>query len=154
VTRAERWRACPGFPAYEVSDRARVRRRATGKILRPYFVRKTYAAVGLRKGGATYKRLTARLMAAAFGGLPPGKQIHHRSGKVARRREILHGSRPHNPHSSEFKGVSFNVARKKFFACIKTGSRTQGLGLYLTAAQAAKVYDAAARRAWGKSAFQ
>jgi hypothetical protein len=38
VMTTERWRSVISFPAYAVSSRARVRRVATGKILKPWLV--------------------------------------------------------------------------------------------------------------------
>src|SRR6516164_252505 len=65
---AEEWRRIPGFLAYEVSSHGQVRRRSTGKILKPWRVR-GYPAVSLRADGATHKFFVARLYGAAFLGL-------------------------------------------------------------------------------------
>jgi hypothetical protein len=113
------------------------------------------AVVGLRRNGQTYKRVTARLVAVAFGRLSPDskKQIDHRRGIAATRRGIIRGARPHE-HSSSFKGVSFIKARRKWYACIRSRGRTRGLGFFNDEATAARAYDRAAFAQWGATAYQ
>jgi hypothetical protein len=137
-----RWRPVPGFDRYEVSDRGRVRR-IGGRVLRPHFVRGGYAAVGLRRGGETHKKLVDRLVADAFGGLPPGMQIDHKRSAVATRREIIRAIAP-QPHSSSFKGVSYIQARRRWYASIRINGRTRGLGFFNDEVAAARAYDKAA----------
>jgi hypothetical protein len=142
-----------GFPAYEVSSAARVRRAGGGKVLKPWLVRNFFPAVSLRRGGRTFKRLVYRLRAAAFGGLRRSQQIDHRSGIAASRAEILRGAKGHE-HSSSYKGVSFIQARRRWYACIRDNGRTRGLGFFDDEATAARCYDRAAFAAWGKWAYQ
>ncbi|MGH6897987.1 MAG: NUMOD4 motif-containing HNH endonuclease [Geminicoccaceae bacterium] len=74
----EEWRPVPGCPAYEVSDRGRVRRSrgargwAAGHILRPAAGRGGHLYVILADGsGKTRKHFVHRLVAMAFVGPPP-----------------------------------------------------------------------------------
>jgi hypothetical protein len=145
------WRRIPGFVDYEISDQLRVRRRATGIILRPWFVR-GYPAVSLRAGGATHKVLVARLYGAAFLGLAPGQEIDHRSMRIATRDEIVHANRGHAFHTSKYKGVS--RSGRHWLACIKVHGVTRSLGYFDDEISAARAYDAAARKHWGASAYQ
>jgi hypothetical protein len=150
---SERWRPVVGFPYYAVSNLGRVRN-AAGRILKPWMIRGLYPEVGLRRGGKTYKRLTHRLAAEAFGYAPRGSrwEVDYKRGTVATRDSIIHGIGPTGPHSSKFKGVS--RARNRWFACIEINGRTKAIGLFASERAAAKKYDAWARRLWGRSAFQ
>jgi hypothetical protein len=147
----ERWASIPGFSAYEVSSQLRVRRRATGIVLKPWLVR-GYSAVSLRAGGETHKVLVARLYGAAFLGLAAGQEIDHRSMRVSTRGEIVHGNRGHAFHTSKFKGVS--RSGRHWLACIKVHGVTRSLGYFDDEISAAKAYDAAARKHWGAAAYQ
>lgn len=75
---SERWRLIPHYPAYEISDRGRVRRRVSargwgaGHILRPAAARGGHLYVMLSNGnGHTRKQFVHRLVALAFIGPPP-----------------------------------------------------------------------------------
>jgi len=46
------------------------------------------------------------------------------------------------------------VPAKKWFACIQVAGRTKSIGWFKREAEAAKAYDRAARRLWGRAAFQ
>jgi hypothetical protein len=67
----EEWRPAPGFPNYEVSSFGRVRRAATGKLLRPYPNRRGYRRNGLYVEGRRYQPLVHRLVCEAWHGPPP-----------------------------------------------------------------------------------
>jgi hypothetical protein len=83
----ETWRVVPGYPAYEVSDRGRVRRRcsvrgwAAGHVLRPAAMPSGHRYVVLTDpSGASRKQFVHRLVALAFLGPPPFAQalvLHH-----------------------------------------------------------------------------
>jgi hypothetical protein len=151
ILRPEQWRPIPQFPLYEISSHQRVRRRATGKILCPWYVR-GYPVVSLRAYGATHKFLVARLYGAAFLGLAPGQEIDHRSMRVATRGEIVHRNPGRAFHTSRFKGVS--RSGRAWLACIKVhGGKTRSLGSFSDEISAARAYDHAASAAWGPSAF-
>ena len=62
----ERWRIVEDLPAYEVSNRGRIRNINTGRILRTYINEKGYETVSLRWGGRQYHKKVHRLVAEAF----------------------------------------------------------------------------------------
>jgi hypothetical protein len=148
----ETWRRSQKFPAYEVSSQHRVLSRATGKILKPWYVRGVYPYVSLRRAGRTIKVSVLRIYAAAFLGLAPGQQINHKKLCASSRAEIVRGKCA-CVHSSKYKGVS-RGARGKWFACIRLRGKTRALGLFDCEQDAAIAYDAAARKHWGEAAFQ
>lgn len=55
--------------------------------------------------------------------------------------------------SSEFKGVFFNKAQRKWQASIRVNGRLKFLGRFAVEADAARAYDAAARREFGPFAY-
>lgn len=76
-----------GFPAYEVSDRGRVRRclpcsgSRVGKLIAPRPHTKGYVTVGLYRDKRRTSRLIHSLVAEAFiGPRPPGHEVNHRDG--------------------------------------------------------------------------
>lgn len=73
---APEWRAIPGEPGYEVSDRGDVRNATTGRILRPGKTSRGYLKVCL---GRRRQRYVHRLVAAAFHGPAPraGDHVDH-----------------------------------------------------------------------------
>ena len=83
----EIWRAVPGYPAYEISDQARVRRChgvrgwAAGHVLRPASMPRGHLYVILTDPtGASRKQFMHRLVALAFIGPPPflnALVLHH-----------------------------------------------------------------------------
>jgi NUMOD4 motif len=153
MTARETWQTAPGFPAYEISSRGRVRSKLTNKVLKPWLVRGRYGSVSLRRDGKTFRRLAHRLAGAAFGKLKPGLEFDQRRGVFAPRAEILRGS-PGRTHSSRFKGVSRIKARKKWYASIRDiNGRTRALGFFADEATAAKAYDRAAFALNGEVAF-
>jgi hypothetical protein len=148
------WRQVRGFPNYLVSSHGRVRSLLSGLVLKPWKIRGRYPEVGLRRNGATYKRLTHRLAAEAFGSLPRGSEIDYRRNRVASHAEILRGIGPTAEHTSSYKGVSYSKRARRWYACIKVDGRTRGLGLFADEVAAAKTYDAVARKLWGSRAYQ
>lgn len=77
---AERWAAYPQIPAYEVSDRGRVRR--GGRILAQRVGAKTgYPMVTLSLGGRSIGRTVHSMVAEAFiGPRPPEHEVSHQDG--------------------------------------------------------------------------
>lgn len=57
-----------------------------------------------------------------------------------------------SPHSSIFKGVSWDKGRGKWQAQIALHGRSKNLGRYLTEIEAARAYDTAALAQWGEFA--
>jgi hypothetical protein len=155
IMSAEVWKPIADFPSYEISNRGNVRRRFAvrgkcPKILRPWYVRGCYAAVALRRGGKTYKRLVHRLVGAAFFGLLKNQELDHRRMRPATRRQIVHGACG-TVHSSKYKGVS--RCHGGWLACIQVDGRTRWLGVFRSERTSATVYDRAALAAWGPDAF-
>ena len=69
----ERWRLIDSWPAYQVSDRGRIRRISTGRILRPDRGRRGVLRIMLYKAGRrSPKIMVHHLVAFAFVGPPPG----------------------------------------------------------------------------------
>lgn len=73
----EIWKSVIGFPNYEVSDRGRVRNKAT-KHIRSFSYNHGYPQVDLYPGQKT--RTIHRLVADAFLGEHPGMQVNHIDG--------------------------------------------------------------------------
>lgn len=59
---------------------------------------------------------------------------------------------PNKNNSTGFKGVCFDKSRGKYLAGVKVNYRRVNLGRYKTAEEAARVYDAAARKHHGEYA--
>lgn len=57
------------------------------------------------------------------------------------------------PHSSQYKGVSWDRSRSKWQAKITVSGLCRNLGRYGSEADAATAYDTAAREAWGDFAL-
>ncbi len=78
----ERWRDVVGFEDYYcVSNRGRVMRNNTGRILKQYPTRKGYLQINLCKNGLMYNFRVHRLVLLAFVGLPKDDQeTNHKDG--------------------------------------------------------------------------
>ena len=108
MSEREQWRAVPGWPAYEVSDRGRVRsvdRRlangqwCAGKVLKQVPDRKQYMRVTLRDGKRVSTRRVHVLVMEAFEGpRPKGMHILHRRDRKDRndRRSLRYGTASEN----------------------------------------------------------
>lgn len=76
----ENYKQITGFPDYQVSDYGNIKGKL-GKILKPASDQKGYLMVGLRKGGKTYTKRLARLVAIEFIPNPLNKaQVNHKDG--------------------------------------------------------------------------
>lgn len=162
---SERWAPCPGFPDYQVSSLGCVRRIVvirgrTPGIIQP-FIDRGYLAVKLRRDGTSIKAYIHRLVALAFHDLDPALEVDHRFHdcgdlsqiRPATRAQNARNQRGWSKHSSQYKGVSWNDERQKWFACIRVGGKTKGLGRYDQEIDAARAYDEVAFAAWGEFAF-
>lgn len=89
---AEEWRPAPGWPAYEVSTRGRVRsvdrqltdgRAAGGKLLKPSKDKDGYRYVTLASGPGRWRVHVGRLVLFAFAGWPddPAMEACHGNGR-------------------------------------------------------------------------
>jgi hypothetical protein len=93
---------------------------------------------------------------------PKGLLVDHRNGdSLDNRRDNLRlatgwqnqcNKRKEKNASSRFKGVAFRKGRKKCVACIKVGGKQLWLGSFDSEIEAAKAYDAAARKHRGEFA--
>jgi hypothetical protein len=88
--RFQAWRAIPGWPEYEVSERGSVRRvacgveRAFARVLKPTINKKTrYLSVCLSRSGRVTRIDIHRLVAFAFLGAPPSPRhiVAHNDGR-------------------------------------------------------------------------
>ena len=160
------WRLCDDFPQYEISPTGQVRRTITVRGKAPSILKTFndhgYLAVKLRRDGLSVKAYIHRLIGKAFYGLTDDTEIDHRKHNTADNTNIRVVTRAQNAHntrgwgkrsSSKFKGVSWNTARQKWYACIEFNGYTKSLGRYHTETEAAHAYDEAARIAWGEHAF-
>lgn len=105
----EEWRPAPGWSAYEVSSRGRVRsvdrvladgRGAGGKLLKPSRDKDGYLYATLSDGSRRWRVHVARLVLFAFAGWPeePGMEACHRNGRRwdCRRANLYWGTKPEN----------------------------------------------------------
>lgn len=77
----ETWKICPSYPAYEASSLGRIRRIATGNIIKPIPAMNGYVVMNLWRGDH-YKRMEMhRVVADAFlGRQEPGVVVNHLDG--------------------------------------------------------------------------
>ena len=152
---AENWRPIPLYPDYLVSDHGRVMSLKFGKerILKPGIVGGGYKAVILRLDGKNHMYKVHRLVATAFLTNPENKRcIDHidrccTNNHVNNLRYATHSENQYNKAargSCPYMGVSFNKAARKYQAHIRLNGRSKHLGLFATAEEAARAYDAAA----------
>lgn len=84
---APEWRACKGFPEYEVSDQGDVRR--FGRVLKPWVSRLGYLEINLRRDGKTFRCKAHRIVAQAFiGDPPPRHEVDHINGQRGDNRAV------------------------------------------------------------------
>lgn len=162
----EEWKPVPDAEGYEVSSLGNVcsrrnNRWGLGSVWRPITPwRETngYLRVSLRIGGRTVKRWVHRLVAAAFIGLTAEEEVDHISGDTSDNRiqNLRRASRQANarnvgarPGTSQFKGVSWDASRRRWYASISIEGRTQSLGRFDREEDAARAYDVAALKAFG-----
>jgi NUMOD4 motif/HNH endonuclease len=93
----EEWRAAPGWAAYEVSSRGRVRR--GGRLLKPARDKDGYRHVTLSAGPERWRVHVGRLVLMAFVGWPPeGAEACHKNGRRwdNRAANLYWGTKPQN----------------------------------------------------------
>ena len=161
----EEWRVCADFPNYEISSAGCVRRTTAVRGKNPQILKPWddhgYCAFKLRRNGKTIKAYMHRLLGKAYHGLNDDTEIDHRNHvttdnsdiRVASRAQNCRNTRGWRNRSSNFKGVSWNASRRKWYACIAIDGKTKSLGTYTSEVEAARAYDKAAFSAWGEFAF-
>jgi len=79
----EEWKAVPGFPGYEVSDRGRVRSFRVPRVLRAEVDGRGHASVWLMNTGRAKRQSVHRLVLLAFRGpAPAGHESCHGDGDL------------------------------------------------------------------------
>lgn len=73
--------------------------------------------------------------------------------RICTRAQNLRNSRPNRGKKGEYKGVTFNKAKKKFRACIRHGEMTFNLGTFDDEVSAAVAYDGKAKELFGEYAY-
>jgi hypothetical protein len=95
-------------------------------------------------------------------GFPPFRLDHrNQNGLDNRKRNLRRATRSENAankakpknNTSGYKGVSWHALSNKWRAYIKVNQKWKHLGLFSSAKAAAKAYDLAARRWFGKFAY-
>ena len=94
-------------------------------------------------------------------GAVAGETVDHRDGnglmnirsniRICSQGENLRNSRSFRG-ASQYKGVSWNIRKKKWEARIRDGQVHRGLGNYSNESEAARAYDRAALRLYGEFA--
>ena len=130
------------------------KRNAAGRVFNVYAVR----SVAL-EGGKRRLQLMHRFI---LGLVDPKVQVDHApdSGGLNNQRTNLRTTRTQNPcntrlsnaNSSGYKGVSWDKKKEKWCAQIWASNKHKFLGYYGSAQEAARVYDAAAVKSFGKFA--
>lgn len=134
---AEDWRACVGFPGYEVSNFGNVRsldrtvttangseRTCKGQPLKPRRTPEGYLVASLSIGGIKWHKLVHVLVAHAFLGEPPdGAEVHHINRKRGDNRAANLEYKEGSAHLSEHFTGENNPAAKLSDAKIATLQR-------------------------------
>lgn len=138
VIDGEQWRTCPGFAAYEVSDRGRIRRMAggatgaqPGRILsqKPDPVGYPAVALSLGHGKIVYRRVHPKVAEAFLGPRPTGLVINHKNGNKMDARAV---------------NLEYVTKSQDIFHALDTGlNRQRGVGHW-----AARLTDSQARSIW------
>ena len=129
---------------------------------RVYAVRRKLCEDGVKRKVYLHRELWEHL----YGRIPFGMQVDHKShGAVSgldNRRTNLRlavetlnaaNQRRRSDNTSGHKGVSFDVARGKWFAYINCGGQRTRLGFHASVLDAAAAYNAAAREMFGEFAL-
>lgn len=161
----ERWARAAGFPAYEVSTSGRVRRRHTGRLCGIWLDSNGYPSVSLQVAGDWRKPTCHLLVWRSFRGpVPHPLTVDHRDRNrgnprlgnlrlATRRQQQANSDRSHAHTHSDYRGVCYHINRGYWVARIRDGGKQLHLGCFENEADAARAYDVAARKAFGKFAI-
>jgi hypothetical protein len=126
-----------------------------------------WTAQGTRRAGmfyaARYEGKKYIYMHRAILGLKSGQLCDHINGdgldnrrenirKCDTRQNNQNSRKPISGKTSIYKGVSYDKASRKYYACIRVDGKSKRLGLYSSEIDAAKAYDAAAKKYFGEFA--
>lgn len=132
-----KWRRCPGFPDYEVSDSGQVRRATpgrgakAGKVCQSFTHADKRITVSIRQGGKTYTRRPSRLVCEGWWGPPPfdGAEACHNDG---------------DPQHNHYTNLRWDTRKGNFADMIEHGTRRSGERHHLaklTAEQVGQIRD-------------
>lgn len=160
---SKRWARCLDFPAYEVSTTGAVRQRHTKRQLSTWPNDEGYLYVNLQAAGKWSKRRVHKLVWESHRRrVPAGLEVEHRNRvrsdpRLRNLRLARHGQNNANSlsranTSSPYKGVTWCAARNCWQAQAKSAGTNYFLGRFRSPIKAARAYDRAARRLFGKFA--
>ena len=151
----ELWKGIEGHPNHVVSTYGRVKNIKTGHILKPQTQNKGYLVVNFRINGKMKHKLLHRIVAHAFILNPHVKPFvdHIDNCRTNNNIENLRYSscsengrnRTKTKTNNGFKGSYWIDKMNKYRAQIKIDGKTVYLGMYETAEEASKVYEAKAK---------
>ena len=145
-----------GYENYFISNFGNVKISKTNKIMKPSTNRQGYKRINLSKNEKLKTFRVHRLVGNAFLENPDNKQMidHIDENKAnnnvknlrwATRKDNGYNRGKQTNNTSGFKGVSFNKHTKKFESKISINGKLKHLGLFETAEEASKVYEAKAK---------
>ena len=155
ASNSEQWASIDGYRNYEVSWWGRVRNIETSRILKNSPNKSGYFVVGLSKNKKRKTHYIHQLVAHEWVSNPSEKRcVDHIDGnrgnnnwenlRYATHSENSRNMKKHIDGSSVFKGVSFDIRRKKWIATILVARKQIFLGRFESEREAAESYNAAA----------
>lgn len=154
------FRPIPGYPTYLISKSGIVKNARTGKRIKPQ-KHGDYVHVGLRRNGDTNIELVHRLVASTYLGGTAGMHVDHINFRTTDNRvsnlqlvspqQNAQKSRLIKPTQSGFKGV-YQVSKHSYAARIWHHRKSIWLGCHRTPSLAARAYNDAAIRLFGRFA--
>ena len=148
------------YDNYSISNFGNVKNRKTNRILKPCNDKDGYKKINLCKNGDVKKFTIHRLVAKAFLDNPDNKpKVDHIDNNPANnnvknlrwcsQKDNLYNQDKHKNNTTGFKGIVFDKYANKYKAQIKINGKNKHLGLFETAEEASKAYDAKAKEIHG-----